>query len=632
MVLPVLAFAVPALYGPIHLAFDVDSSGNPFDPRENDVHAIFHQGSATTDLIAYFAHDKWHVNGYVPRPGSYKVEFTRNGMTVPVSMEINVSYAPQKNIIHADGKWFFDGADRPFWPIGINTAWGSKDKPVTSYFPKMKEAGMNWSRVWTAHWDDHNPFWTNQLPKPKDNYFSEEVFDRWDEIIKAAEKNEIKFQFVLFHHGQWSSSVNPNWPENPWNAKNGGFLKDAADFFTDPEAKRRTKMMLRYMVARYGVSSSIMAWELFNEVQFVDRVREKNDWATIGAWHDEMADYIRSIDSAHHLITTSSELSQPIWGHVDYSQGHGYPASVAGMLAGTPNTGPKPMFFGEIGPSGAGNGLEANIMARREGIWSAFFAGHSGAGEYWSWDQMNDAAFKAYGFSIELIKHLPPAMTFAPQAVDVKVAMGGDLTIRPGRGWDKTEMMTFNLPADATAAKTGMMSSFFQGTGHRDMQPQPFKFIFDAPAPGTMSLHVGEVSKSGGRLEVSLNGSKVTEKDFDSGQRNGSLAVGYPAGHNEIVIANNASDWVNVDKITFTGIAPLATVEAIRSGKITVLHAFATKPGVSVDMSNLGNDSFGNLQMFDLDTLTMTPVVKMFKGGKASVTLPGKDVILVFRP
>ena len=628
--------ATPALYGPINLEIPVTTTGNPYDPRENDVHAIFHQGDKKDDLIAYYAHEKWHVRGYVSNPGDYTIEIVNNGQKQLEVPGVHIGSQPQKNIIHAEGKWFFDGANRPFWPIGINTAWGSQDKPVTSYFPKMKEAGMNWSRVWACHWDDHNPWWTNQLPKPKDNFFSEEVFDRWDDIVKTAEKNDIHFQFVCFHHGQWSSSVNPNWPDNPWNAKNGGFLKSASDFFTDPEAKRRTKMMLRYLVARYGYSSSIMAWELFNEVQFVDRIREKNDWATVGQWHDEMADYVRSIDSAHHLITTSSELGQPLWGHVDYQQGHGYPSSVAGMLAGTPNNGPKPMFFGEIGPSGAGNGLEANIMARREGIWAAFFAGHSGAGQYWSWDQMNDAAFKAYGYSIELIKHLPPAMTFNPQAITTKVAMGGDLSIRPGRGWDKSEVMTFNLPQDAVAAKTGMMSSFFQGTGHQDMQPQPFKFVFTAPAAGSMKVHVAEVSGGGGKLEISVNGVKVVEKPYMGGQRvtgsDANLSVPYAAGDNEIVVSNTGADWVNVDKLTFTGIAPEASVQAIRRGRVVVAHALASKSGVAVELGNLGVDQFGNVQMMDLDSMTMTPVVKSFRGGKALVTLPGKDVILVFRP
>ena len=495
---------------------------------------------------------------------------------------------------------------------------------------------MNWSRVWGCHWDDRNPYWTTNLPKPKDNWMSEGALDRWDDVIKAAEKNDIRFQFVFFHHGMFSSSVNPNWPDHPWNAKNGGFLKSAADFFTDPEAKRRTKMLLRYYVARYGYSSSIMAWELFNEVQFVDRIREKNDWAMVGQWHDEMADYVRSIDTAHHLITTSSELGQPIWNRTDYSQGHGYPASVAGMLAGTPNTGPKPMFYGEIGPSGAGNDKDANAVARREGLWTAFFAGHSGAGQYWTWDQMNDAAFKAYDFSIQIVKAVPPVMTFNPQPVVTKVAMGGDLTIRPGRGWEKSDLMTFNLPQDATASKTGMVSSFFQGTSHKEMQPQPFKFVFDSPGTGHLLMHVGEVSSNGGRLQISVNGVKLFEHEFVGGKRpnadEANIKVPFEKGKNEIVITNAGSDWVNVDRLTFTGIAPQATVEAVRSNRTVVLHAIASKPDTSIELSNLGNDLFGGAIMYDLDKHTTTPVPKMFRGGKATLQLPGKDVIIVFRP
>lgn len=636
MVLSTLIAAVPALYGPISLEFEVPTSGNPFDPRENDVHAIFRQGDQSTDMIAYYAGGKWHVKGYVPAPGEYKVQIIQNGDQKAEVPGISAPSRQQLNMIHADGKWFFDGANRPFWPMGINTAWGSDDKAVVSYFPKMKEAGMNWSRVWACHWDDRNPVWTNNLAKPKDNWFSEEVFDKWDEIVKAAEKNEIKFQLVLFHHGQWSTKVNPNWQENPWNAKNGGFLQDPSDFFTNEEAKRRTKMILRYMVARYGYSPSIMAWELFNEVQFTDRAREKSDWATIGQWHDEMADYIRSIDNGHHMITTSSELGQPIWNKVDYSQGHGYPASVAGMLAGTPNNGPKPMFYGEIGPSDAGREPSANATARREGLWTGFFSGHSGAGQYWSWDLMNESAFKEYGYSIEIIKHLPPAMTFEPLVVSTKVASGGDLVIRPGRGWDKTDVMSFALPQDVVASKTGQMSSYFQGTGHRDMQPEPFKFSFDSATAGELQLHVAGVSGGGGKLEITVNGTKVIDRAFAGGSRpageESTLRAAFAKGRNTIVIENTGSDWINVDKLTFTGLAPMASIEAIRSGRIVALHALASKPGVQVELSNLGVDQFGNAQMFDLDTMKMTPVVKMFRGGQATLTLPGKDVIVVFRP
>ena len=84
----------------------------------------------------------------------------------------------------------------------------------------MGKLGLNWSRIWANHWDGKNPFWV----KGDQLKFDESALDKWESIIKGAERGGIKFQFVLFHHGPWSSRVNSNWVENPMNKKNGGFL------------------------------------------------------------------------------------------------------------------------------------------------------------------------------------------------------------------------------------------------------------------------------------------------------------------------------------------------------------------------------------------------------------------------
>ncbi|MFX8984415.1 hypothetical protein ABTN17_20810, partial [Acinetobacter baumannii] len=85
----------------------------------------------------------------------------------------------------------------------------------------------------------------------------------WDDVIRGAEDGSVKFQFVLFHHGPWSTTVNSNWKENPLNAANGGWLKQPEQFFTDDRAKRLARSWIRYAVARWGASPSVMAWELF---------------------------------------------------------------------------------------------------------------------------------------------------------------------------------------------------------------------------------------------------------------------------------------------------------------------------------------------------------------------------------
>ena len=54
-----------------------------------------------------------------------------------------------------------------------------------------------------------------------------------NEAAEAAGKDDIYFQLVVQHHGQVSTTSDSNWDANPYNAKNGGFLKSPQEFFTN---------------------------------------------------------------------------------------------------------------------------------------------------------------------------------------------------------------------------------------------------------------------------------------------------------------------------------------------------------------------------------------------------------------
>jgi hypothetical protein len=62
------------------------------------------------------------------------------------------------------------------------------------------------------------------------------------------------------------------------------------------------------MVARYGYSPSIAAWEFFNEIDNViysGKPEERIPDSVITAWHDEMSRYLKEVDPYDHLVTTS---------------------------------------------------------------------------------------------------------------------------------------------------------------------------------------------------------------------------------------------------------------------------------------------------------------------------------------
>lgn len=241
----------------------------------------------------------------------------------------------------------------PYFPLGTNCAW-EKDGIFDAAFASLAKHGLNWSRVWMCHWGHTNMEWLpgKEARSPQPGWYSLETARRWDAIVSAAETNGVHFQMVFQHHGQWSSEVNSNWSENPWNSANGGFLSKPGDFFRDPRARTLMKQKLRYTIARWSYSPAILAWELFNEVMYTDAMRLEKDQAIVADWHREMADYIRSIDPYRHLITTSTdEVNSPLYAPMDFIQPHRYSIDMVATVTGfdaEPLPG-KPVFYGEAG-------------------------------------------------------------------------------------------------------------------------------------------------------------------------------------------------------------------------------------------------------------------------------------------
>lgn len=69
-----------------------------------------------------------------------------------------------------------------------------------------------------------------------------------------------------------------------------------------------TRNKLRYVVARWGYSTNIAAWEFFNEIDNAvftqqDSLLIPHDAVTL--WHGEMSRYLKDIGPYQHLVTTS---------------------------------------------------------------------------------------------------------------------------------------------------------------------------------------------------------------------------------------------------------------------------------------------------------------------------------------
>jgi hypothetical protein len=450
---------------------------------------------------------------------------------------------------------------RRYFPLGQNLAWDtSSTVNVVNLMAKLGAAHENWTRIWMDHWDGKNLDW----PKVGSSFgtLSLTVARKWDAIVNAAEQSGVSFQMTLQHHGQYSSTVDPNWPQNPYNTANGGFLSDPKLFFTDATAKALTKRKLRYAVARWGYSPAVMAWELFNEVQFTDAA-QNGQWANVASWHDEMAQFIRTQDTYHHLITTSSQLDQLIWNQSDYYQHHDYPTDLISALrdpAGVPAGQPvKPIFGGECGMNNTPYyGLHAPI-------WAGLMGGQSGAAQEWYWDHIDaDNAYGLFKAAADFVRlsGLGDQDAVARSAPHVTCPQSTALVFSPGGSWSSATQDTFTV-GDSAPDGIGTLPSFLQGNYHRGMTSNGFTFLVNYPAGGgTFSAQVVTIALSGAGLQIFLDNTLANSASWPANTNgdistNFTLSISIPAGAHTIKLWDPGQDWVNLGNLTFDPYVPI---------------------------------------------------------------------------
>lgn len=377
---------------------------NPFDPAQMTVDATFQSPSGTTYRCPGFlyafgrsegAGDEWRVR-FSPNeegPWSWSLTVATPGKAVssePRKMMCSgVSGRGPVRLSAADPR-FFEYADGTFYyPIGHNVCWNSLEQ-YQEQFAQMGKNGENWSRIWIAPWNCDIEWSSRGGPYKGLGQYNLENARKLDEILEAAEAGGLSLQLVLHEHCRLSAKTNPEWQNNPYNKALGGPCDAPQDFFTNEKARRLARNRIRYIVARWGWSPNVLAWELFNEVDLTDDFRFASDTA----WHKEMAEFIKALDPHRHLVTTSY-ISNPNaqtyrLAAIDYTQSHAYVPDVVShfvqILAPFVSLG-KPHFIAEFGRNSADGEDAKDTEARtlRSGIWAQFMLPEAGNAMSWWW-------------------------------------------------------------------------------------------------------------------------------------------------------------------------------------------------------------------------------------------------------
>ncbi len=321
------------LFEKAELLFQINKNyTNVFDPDEVKVDAIVKTDGSDSLVIpcfhftrAFYNDTTWKMDSnykywmlrYSPREiGTHniRIRLTDHEGTI-YSDPVSFSAVPSdvKGFIRVDDQnknYYRHETGEPYFPLGMHLQ-GNEDllKHPNWQLQQLKANNANFIRQWIVGQTQLE--WTGGRYKGL-GYYSPESSCMIDTMINMFRDNDVYMQMVFNWHGQFSENVNSNWAGNPYNIEYGGFLAKPNEYFRDQRAYAQAKKYFRYVIARWGYSPNIFAWEFFNEVNFSGHFLHEpasfnND---IDAYHDTMSNYVESIDAFNHIQTTSTDHLQ----------------------------------------------------------------------------------------------------------------------------------------------------------------------------------------------------------------------------------------------------------------------------------------------------------------------------------
>jgi hypothetical protein len=267
------------------------------------------------------------------------------------------------------------------------------------------------------------------------------------------------------------------------------------------------------------------------------------------------------------LVTTSSDLTEPIWDDVDYYTHHDYPNDViTGLQDPTDITASQPVrpdFGSECGTNGTPKlGVDAPL-------WAGIMNGQSGGEQPWWWHSMdaeNDYIYFRALSDFVTVSGLGDQNVVNKTSPQVTGGADGPLAFAPGGSYADATQDTFVVGGTAPDG-IGAAPSFLQGDYHRDMTPNGYTFQVNYPQTGTFSVQVLEIAASGAGLEIFLDGNLETNISFPAPgtdtSTNFTASIPVSAGPHSINIYNPGLDWIVLGNITLNPYAPAMSAYAL---------------------------------------------------------------------
>ena len=587
----------PVQYGTFELKLIVRARHkNPYDSSDIQLTAQFQHADGTIYVVGGFVYQEftrtlrddgletlnpagepeWRIRFTPPREGEYSYIVsvsTADGRTFSGQKKFACSPSASGGFVRTiSGRYFQYDSGRPFFPLGQNLAWakGGGTFDYDRWLEHLAAAGGNYARIWL--W--RNPTLDLELMPQIDiragtitrgGIGRYDLANAWrlEHVLHKCEELGIKVMLCFFdfhpltENFNWFGTTYHPWDNCVYNAVNGGPLSDPADFFTDEKAQAAARQLIRYVINRYGHSTAIQSWELFNEIDLAPDYRRR--FGDISGWHERMARFVAFLDPYKRPVTTSTAepfARSRLWSqeNIHIVQSHSYNEKDMGdsvpQFVRSFDPLDKPHITGEIGNNVK---LEAPEDAEdpeglhlHNAIWAAIASGSAGGPLTWWWDTYIDPLnlYSVYTGPARFVETIDwSVQQLAPTAVQIHSV---------------AEDIRRNVE----------INGYLHGAGHRDKLGQGPTIELDYAHDGAFAVKVGNVA-AGAQLRVYLDGRLVISEDLPASRAKGSwksitwhqdyqyweatydreFSVSVPQGKHIVTLRNDGQDWMTITGI-----------------------------------------------------------------------------------
>jgi len=516
----------------------------------------------------------------------------RAGFVASEPLKFNVESADVPGLIRRsakDSRYFVTERGESFFPVGANLCWGSSTFTYDEWLERYAENGCNFIRVWLS------PFWVtfgmNTAASGSDAIDQAGAW-RFDHVLAAAERLGIRVMPAIdsFNILRPKEHSPGNYEDAPYAHSQGGPLLKPPDYFTNPWSLEAYRNRLRYLVARYGHSPALFAWEFWNEVDLVGN----HDSERVAAWHADMARHLRAIDPWQHLLTTSvanpkGDPALDALPELDFLQTHHYGAEdemkmLAEDLESREAAKTRPLFLGEFGIADRQKTgeIDPTGIHLHNALYACVGQGHAGTPMTWWWDSYVDpknlypifGAFARWVAGFDFVAQ-------KPRTTGIEIVCGDFLLKEPTilktvggayKAADFNQPLTVGVDREGVATYAIPPSGLLHGLGFHKALHNPVTFELDAPAPGKFGVEVSGASGYGdSHLQISLDGKLAFEKKCPVPEGNkkdvlhdgdGVHEIDLPAGKHTVKVENTGTDWLSVASYRIPWLTASKRIEA----------------------------------------------------------------------